>query len=83
MLVFTYTLGYILFFFVTYYSWFIGRIDLFTGLKENVKEVLTNLCQRHNVPSVKKLAYLNAIVKLISETDSQDYGYSPEDLFCW
>lgn len=55
----------------------------FVGLKENVKEVLTNLCQRHNVPSVKKLAYLNAIVKLISETDSQDYGYSTEDLFCW
>lgn len=55
----------------------------FVGLKENVKEVLTNLCQRHNVPNVKKLAYLNAIVKLISETDSQDYGYSAEDLFCW
>ncbi|XP_018050285.1 PREDICTED: rapamycin-insensitive companion of mTOR isoform X3 [Atta colombica] len=58
------------------------QLDLSRGLKENVKEVLTNLCQRHNVPSVKKLAYLNAIVKLISETDSQDYGYSPEDLFC-
>jgi len=55
----------------------------FVGLKENVREVLTNLCQRHNVPSVKKLAYLNAIVKLINETDSQDYGYSAEDLFCW
>ncbi|XP_029157454.1 rapamycin-insensitive companion of mTOR [Nylanderia fulva] len=58
------------------------QLDLSRGLKENVKEVLSNLCQRHNVPSVKKLAYLNAIVKLISETDSQDYGYSAEDLFC-
>ncbi|XP_014479539.1 PREDICTED: rapamycin-insensitive companion of mTOR [Dinoponera quadriceps] len=59
------------------------QLDLSRGLKENVKEVLSNLCQRHNVPSVKKLAYLNAIVKLISEAaDSQDYGYSAEDLFC-
>ncbi|XP_011330376.1 rapamycin-insensitive companion of mTOR isoform X2 [Ooceraea biroi] len=58
------------------------QLDLSRGLKENVKEILTNLCQRHNVPSVKKLAYLNAIVKLISENDSQDYGYSAEDLFC-
>ncbi|XP_020282297.1 rapamycin-insensitive companion of mTOR isoform X2 [Pseudomyrmex gracilis] len=58
------------------------QLDLSRGLKENIKEVLTNLCQRHNVSSVKKLAYLNAVVKLISETDSQDYGYSTEDLFC-
>nr|XP_050846780.1 rapamycin-insensitive companion of mTOR isoform X2 [Vespula vulgaris] len=58
------------------------QLDLSRGLKENVKEVLTNLCQRHNVPSVKKLAYLNAIVKLISENDLSDYGYSIDDLFC-
>ncbi|XP_043502898.1 rapamycin-insensitive companion of mTOR isoform X2 [Polistes fuscatus] len=58
------------------------QLDLSRGLKENVKEVLTNLCQRHNVPSVKKLAYLNAIVKLISENNLSDYGYSMDDLFC-
>lgn len=58
------------------------QFDLSRGLKENVKEVLTNLCQRHNVPSIKKLAYLNAIVKLISENDSPDYGYSIDDIFC-
>lgn len=58
------------------------QLDLSRGLKENVKEVLTNLCQRENVPSVKKLAYLNAIVKLISENDSSDYGYSISDIFC-
>ncbi|XP_003700779.2 rapamycin-insensitive companion of Tor isoform X1 [Megachile rotundata] len=58
------------------------QLDLSRGLKENVKEVLTNLCQRHNVPSIKKLAYLNAIVKLISENDSPEYGYSINDIFC-
>ncbi|KAG7212743.1 hypothetical protein KM043_013008 [Ampulex compressa] len=58
------------------------QLDLSRGLKENVKEVLTNLCQRYNVPSVKKLAYLNAIVKLISENDTLDYGYSTDDIFC-
>ncbi|XP_076231374.1 rapamycin-insensitive companion of Tor [Calliopsis andreniformis] len=58
------------------------QLDLSRGLKENVKEVLTNLCQRHNVPGIKKLAYLNAIVKLISQNDSPDYGYSVDDLFC-
>ncbi|CAK9816269.1 Rapamycin-insensitive companion of mTOR [Anthophora quadrimaculata] len=58
------------------------QLDLSRGLKENVKEVLTNLCQRENVPSIKKLAYLNAIVKLISENDSPDYGYSTNDVFC-
>nr|XP_033338467.1 rapamycin-insensitive companion of mTOR isoform X1 [Megalopta genalis]XP_033338468.1 rapamycin-insensitive companion of mTOR isoform X1 [Megalopta genalis] len=58
------------------------QLDLSRGLKENVKEVLTNLCQRNNIPSIKKLAYLNAIVKLISENDSPDYGYSIDDVFC-
>ncbi|KAK1119626.1 hypothetical protein K0M31_013046 [Melipona bicolor] len=58
------------------------QLDLSRGLKENVKEVLTNLCQRENVPSIKKLAYLNAIVKLISENDSPDYGYPINDVFC-
>lgn len=48
-----------------------------------MKEVLTNLCQRHNVPNIKKLAYLNAIVKLICQNDSPDYGYSIDDIFCW
>lgn len=59
------------------------HLSYFIGLKENVKEVLTNLYQRENVPSIKKLAYLNAIVKLISENDSPDYGYSISDVFCW
>ncbi|XP_026669224.1 rapamycin-insensitive companion of mTOR [Ceratina calcarata] len=58
------------------------QLDLSRGLRENVKEVLTNLCQRENVPSVKKLAYLNAIVKLISENDSADYGYSLNNILC-
>ncbi|XP_076687227.1 rapamycin-insensitive companion of Tor [Andrena cerasifolii] len=58
------------------------QLDLSRGLKENVKEVLTNLCQRHNVPNIKKLAYLNAIVKLICQNDSPDYGYSIDDIFC-
>ena len=52
-------------------------------LKENITEVLVNLCQRHNVPSSKKLAYLNAIVKLISENENPAYGYSADELFCW
>lgn len=64
-------------------SYISKNLIYFIGLKENVKEVLTNLCQRENVPSVKKLAYLNAIVKLISENDSSDYGYSISDIFCW
>ncbi|XP_053970556.1 rapamycin-insensitive companion of mTOR isoform X1 [Hylaeus volcanicus] len=58
------------------------QLDLSRGLKENIKEILTNLCQRHNVPSIKKLAYLNAIVKLISENDSPEYGYATDDIFC-
>lgn len=64
-------------------SYISKNLIYFIVLKENVKEVLTNLCQRENVPSVKKLAYLNAIVKLISENDSSDYGYSISDIFCW
>ncbi|XP_076618196.1 rapamycin-insensitive companion of Tor [Colletes latitarsis] len=58
------------------------QLDLSRGLNENVKEVLTNLCQQHNVSSIKKLAYINAIVKLISENDSSDYGYTIDDIFC-
>ncbi|XP_076753596.1 rapamycin-insensitive companion of Tor isoform X1 [Xylocopa sonorina] len=58
------------------------HLDLSRGLRDNVQEVLTNLCQREHVPSAKKLAYLNAIVKLINEDDSSDYGYSMNDIFC-
>ncbi|XP_012288713.1 rapamycin-insensitive companion of mTOR [Orussus abietinus] len=58
------------------------HLDLSKELKENVREVLTNLCQRQGVSSVKKLAYLNAMVKLISENDAPDYGFCTEDLFC-
>lgn len=53
------------------------------GLKENIKEVLTNLCQRQGISTMKKLAYLNAVVKLINENDTLSFGYSKDDLFCW
>ncbi|XP_024946921.1 rapamycin-insensitive companion of mTOR [Cephus cinctus] len=58
------------------------QLDLSKDLKENIKEVLTNLCQRQGVSSVKKLAYLNAIVKLLDEEDDTDYGYGTEELLC-
>jgi hypothetical protein len=35
------------------------------------------------MPGAKKLAYLNAIAKLVSETDAPDYGYNADELFCW
>lgn len=55
----------------------------FSGLNENIKEALTNLCQRQGVSAGKKLAYLNAFVKLIRENEDNDFGYSVEQLFCW
>lgn len=58
------------------------QLDLSKDVKENVQEVLTNLCQRQGISSVRKLAYLNAIVKLISENDVAEYGYCAEELFC-
>ncbi|XP_012265528.2 rapamycin-insensitive companion of mTOR [Athalia rosae] len=58
------------------------QLDLSKDVKENVQEVLTNLCQRQGISSARKLAYLNAIVKLISENDILDYGYCVQELFC-
>ncbi|XP_015123532.1 rapamycin-insensitive companion of mTOR [Diachasma alloeum] len=58
------------------------QLDLSKDLKDNIKEVLTNICLRHGVSSVKKLGYLNAIVRLVTENDSSDYGLTPEELFC-
>ncbi|XP_043466868.1 rapamycin-insensitive companion of mTOR [Leptopilina heterotoma] len=58
------------------------KLDLSKGLNENIKEALTNLCQRQGVSAGKKLAYLNAFVKLIRENDANDFGYSVEQLFC-
>lgn len=52
-------------------------------LKENIAEALSNLCQRHGVSDAKKLAYLNAIVKLVTETEVPEYGCSADELFCW
>ncbi|XP_063978549.1 rapamycin-insensitive companion of mTOR [Diachasmimorpha longicaudata] len=58
------------------------QLDLSKDLKDNVKEVLTNVCLRHGVSSVKKLGYLNALVRLVTENDTTDYGLTPEQLFC-
>lgn len=58
-------------------------ILFFAELKENIQEVLSNICQRQGVSSVKKLAYLNAIVRLVSDNDAPDYGYRAEEVFCW
>ncbi|CAD6237301.1 GSCOCG00002240001-RA-CDS [Cotesia congregata] len=46
-------------------------------LKENVKEVLTNICT-HGVSVCLKLTYLNAFVRLIDENDTGDFGYNIE-----
>ncbi|XP_046617804.1 rapamycin-insensitive companion of mTOR [Neodiprion virginianus] len=58
------------------------QLDLSKDIKENVQEVLTNLCQRQGISNVRKLAYLNAIVKFISENDLVEYGYCNKELFC-
>ncbi|XP_034935765.1 rapamycin-insensitive companion of mTOR [Chelonus insularis] len=58
------------------------QLDLSKGVQENIREVLTNLCLRQGVSSVKKLGYLNAIVRLISDNDFTDFGYSLEEILC-
>ncbi|KAH0550515.1 rapamycin-insensitive companion of mTOR [Cotesia glomerata] len=55
----------------------IVELDPSKGLKENVKEVLTNICT-HGVSVCLKLAYLNAFVRLIDENDTGDFGYNIE-----
>lgn len=55
----------------------------FLELKENIRDILSHVCQRQGVASVKKLAYLNAIIGLIGENDEPDYGYRVEEVFCW
>ncbi|KAJ8687622.1 hypothetical protein QAD02_023416 [Eretmocerus hayati] len=57
------------------------QFDLSQGFKENLSEALDCLCQLTQ-PGPKKLAYLNAIVKLVSESDVEEYGYSAYELFC-
>lgn len=53
--------------------------------KENVQEIFTHVCQRHGVVEGKRLGYLNAFVKLVSQPTLSHYqlGYSKEDLLCW
>ncbi|XP_016844354.1 rapamycin-insensitive companion of mTOR [Nasonia vitripennis] len=58
------------------------EFDLSKDFKENITEALSNLCQRHGVSDAKKLAYLNAIVKLVTETEVPEYGYSADELYC-
>ncbi|XP_011297847.1 rapamycin-insensitive companion of mTOR [Fopius arisanus] len=58
------------------------QLDLSKELAENVKEVLTHICLRQGVSSVKKLGYLNALVRLVSEDATLDYGLSSEKLLC-
>ena len=62
---------------------YIVNLCLFVELRENIQEILSNICQRQGVSSVKKLGYLNAIVRLIGENDEPDYGYCTEEVFCW
>lgn len=56
---------------------------IFIDVKQNLTEALRNICRQHGVDGVKKLAYLNAIVKLVSENDVSEYGCSTDELLCW
>ncbi|XP_043271902.1 rapamycin-insensitive companion of mTOR isoform X2 [Venturia canescens] len=58
------------------------QLDLSKELKENIRDVLTHVCQRQGIASVKKLAYLNAVIRLICENNAPDYGYCTEEVFC-
>ncbi|XP_014226936.1 rapamycin-insensitive companion of mTOR [Trichogramma pretiosum] len=58
------------------------ELDLTKGFKENLTECLFNVCQVDGVSSSKKLASLNAIVKLINESNTFEYGFSKDELFC-
>ncbi|KAK3927944.1 Rapamycin-insensitive companion of mTOR [Frankliniella fusca] len=60
------------------------QLDLSKDPKENVQEIFNHVCQRQGVVEGKRLGYLNAFVKLVSQPgiNHAQLGYSKEELLC-
>lgn len=80
-----------------YYEEFIGQVhlwllkclitlttSLFSEPSENLKEILAVIVSQSSVSKSKKLAYLNALVKLVLKYGNDKYsGLSKRDILCW
>ncbi|XP_071443779.1 rapamycin-insensitive companion of mTOR isoform X2 [Hetaerina americana] len=59
------------------------HLDFTKDVCENTNEILSNVCKKQGISEEKKLAYLNAFVKLLSKVKSNSsFGYSKEDILC-
>ncbi|XP_034242434.1 rapamycin-insensitive companion of mTOR [Thrips palmi] len=60
------------------------QLDLSKDPKENIQEIFNHVCQRHGIVEGKRLGYLNAFVKLVSQPsiNHTHLGYSKEELLC-
>ncbi|XP_046400699.1 rapamycin-insensitive companion of mTOR isoform X2 [Ischnura elegans] len=59
------------------------HLDFTKDVCENTNEILSNICKKQGISEGKKLAYLNAFVKLLSKVKSHSsFGYTKEDIFC-
>lgn len=58
--------------------------SLFSEPSENLKEILAVIVSQSSVSKSKKLAYLNALVKLVLKYGNDKYsGLSKRDILCW
>ena len=56
----------------------------FPDPSENLKEILAVIVSQSSVSKSKKLAYLNALVKLVLKYGNDKYsGFSKRDILCW
>lgn len=57
----------------------------FPDPEENIREILTNICDPGDIVEGKRLNYLNAFVKLTLHINGNftDYGYTTEEILCW
>lgn len=60
------------------------QLDLSKDPKENIQEIFNHVCQKHGVVEGKRLGYLNAFVKLVSQPGISyaQLGYSKQELLC-